>query len=56
MVGKQRLCEQGMFMEQLLRKLAFLCVRRAGRYHASVCEWGAWQCAIPGFYVYSKLS
>ena len=37
MVGKQCLCEQGMFMEQLLRKVAFLCVRRAGRYHASVC-------------------
>lgn len=29
MVGEQNLCKQGMFMEQLLRKLAFLCVRRA---------------------------
>lgn len=29
MVGEKNLCKQGMFMEQLLRKLAFLCVRRA---------------------------
>ena len=56
MVGKQNLCKQGMFMEQILCKLAFLCVKRAGRYHASVCEWGAQQCAIPGFCIYSKFS
>ena len=56
MVGKRNVCKQGMFMEQLLHKLAFLHVRRAGRYHASVCEWGAQQCAIPGFCIYSELS